>query len=307
VPASRPERIEVTIGRAASHLAQDIERDRVDYMFDPVPSDARRSARARAPGQYEEHVTNSTYYFWLNNELPPFDDVHVRRAVHRGLDKLALARLYGGLLQVTCNFFPPGVPGYEALRPCPFGKTRGHPVAARAAIRKHGADGARVVVWGLSQEPSSAVVLAFVDQLRDLGFDASANIVSPSVYFQVIGNAKTPDLNAGFANWFQYFPHPSSFAAAVRGDLIRPRGNYNFSRTNHPALTRAIKRLQARPLNEATRRRWAAIDRRIVNDAGVIPYGHLRATVYVSDRVELENCPVWHPVYVVDYTRFCLD
>ena len=46
--------------------------------------------------RYEEFVTASTYYFWMNHKVPPFDDPKVREAVAMGIDKPALARLYAG-------------------------------------------------------------------------------------------------------------------------------------------------------------------------------------------------------------------
>ena len=32
-----------------------------------------------------------------------------------------LARIFGGLLKPTCNFLPPGMQGYQEIKPCPQG------------------------------------------------------------------------------------------------------------------------------------------------------------------------------------------
>lgn len=54
-------------------------------------------------------------YLAFNNRLPPFDDVHVRRALNLALDKERLARvvLQGGVVPAE-GILPPGLPGYVA-------------------------------------------------------------------------------------------------------------------------------------------------------------------------------------------------
>ncbi len=94
--------------------------------------------------------------------------------------------------------------------------------------------------------------------------------------------------------------------AAVRGDRIPASGNYNFSRTRDAQLTAEIRRLQRQRELSETLDEWAAVDRQVVNDAGVIPYGHLKFPTFMSERMDFERCSPSHPVYVTDYTRFCL-
>jgi peptide/nickel transport system substrate-binding protein len=309
VPRPALEQLTIRIMPSTERQAQDVSGGRLDYMFDPVPADLRPEVRRNHADRYEEFVSNSTYYFWLNSSIPPFDDRRLRRAVHLGLDKPALARLYGGLLEPTCNWLPPPMPGYRAIDPCPYGDPlgAGHVARARAAVRRAGATGTRVTVWGNTAAPTKQVTEAFADQLQAIGFEPEVKTVSPSVYFQVIGG-DSDRLQAGFGNWFQDFPHPASFMEAVRGDRIPHGANYNFSRTNLPRLTRAIKRLRrVRGLSPGVLDRWAALDRVVVDDAGVVPFGHLKYATFMSERMDFGRCSPSHPVAITDYTRFCLD
>jgi peptide/nickel transport system substrate-binding protein len=308
VPEARLSRVEIAIGANARLAAQRIARNKMDYMFDPLPADMLTEIRRDYPDRYEENISNSTFYFWLNSKEPPFDNRELRHAVHTALDKPALARLYGGLMHPTCNFLPPGVPGYTPIDPCPYGDpgAGGDVAAARKIVRQEGATGTEVNVWGLSAEPSEAVVLAYADVLEQIGFRPEVKIVGPPVYFQTIGNASTKRAHTGFANWFQEFPHPASFMAAVRGDLITPTGNYNFSRTDIPALTQRINQLQRHSNLDTTLDDWAAVDRQVIDDAGIVPYGHLIYTTFMSDRMDFKHCSPFHPVYITDYSRFCL-
>jgi peptide/nickel transport system substrate-binding protein len=307
VPAAKLERIEVRIGRNARVQAQQVARNKLDYMLDPIPADMLSQIRREHPDRYEENVTNSTFYFWLNSSIPPFDNHRLRQAVHYALDKPALAKLYGGLIEPTCNFLPPGLPGYKRLSPCPYGSPNSHGniEKARAIVEQEDARRTEVTVWGPSVSPSDGVVEAFADRLKQIGLRPNLEIVAPSIYFQAIGNESTNELHAGFANWFQEFPHPASFMAAVRGDLITSTGNYNFSHTDIPALTRRIKTLQTKRLANHVAD-WSEIDREVIEDAGVVPYGHLRYTTFVSDRIDFDACSPFHPVYIADFSRVCL-
>jgi peptide/nickel transport system substrate-binding protein len=309
VPAAKLERIEIQIGRNARTQTQRIVRNDLDYMIDPVPADLLGQIRREHPDRYEENVSNSTFYFWLNSSIPPFDNHELRQAVHIAIDKPGLSRLYGGLMQPTCNFLPPRIPGHEPLDPCPYGDpdSNGDIEKARAIVEQERAEGTEVNVWGLSATPSEQVVEAFADRLDQIGLRPKLKILAPSVYPQVIGNESTSGLHAGFANWFQEFPHPASFMAAVRGDLIANTGNYNFSHTDIPALTRRIKQLQQDRDLAGTRDDWAALDRQVIRDAGIVPYGHLRYTTLMSDRMNFDDCSPFHPVYIADYSRLCLQ
>ncbi len=55
----------------------------------------------------------NTYYFWMNTEKAPFDDLKVRQAINYAVDPEALNRIFGGRLHPTQQILPPGMPGYE--------------------------------------------------------------------------------------------------------------------------------------------------------------------------------------------------
>ena len=81
----------------------------------------------------------------MNSSVPPFDKLAVRRAVNLGIAEDALARVFGGLLEPTCNFLPPDIPGYEKLDPCPYGAPGKSTDIARAKrlVRRAGRGGSR--------------------------------------------------------------------------------------------------------------------------------------------------------------------
>jgi len=249
--------------------------------------------------------TASTYYFFLNHRTPPFDRKEVRQAVHFGLDKQAMVRVFGGNLRPSCTFLPPVLLPGQPTWPCPYGDPNGEPQVERARqmIAAAGATGAKVTVWGNDEAQTHQTTLTFVAALDAIGLDGRARIIDGERYYQTIGNQRTR-AQAGFTNWFQDFPHPGNFFFLVDPDTIQPRNNQNFGNIDDPVIKSELDRLDPLPLADALPA-YAALDRRVVEEANVIPYGHRLLPLNTSARVPPE-CVVFHPVFQVDFSRLCV-
>ena len=96
IPAGKLDKITTKIIKSAQRQAQDVISGELDYMQDPPPADIKPEVKAKYSDRYEEHTAASTYYFFMNTRVPPFDDPKVREAVNWGVDKPALARIFAG-------------------------------------------------------------------------------------------------------------------------------------------------------------------------------------------------------------------
>ena len=314
VPPGHVDKITTKIIKDQSQQAQDVLDNELDYMQDPPTADLKPTiVEEVGPGtedqRYEEFTTASTYYFFMNERVPPFDDPKVREAVNIGLDKVALAKLFAGELAPGCTFLPPGMPGYdEALdtTECPWGDPNEAPdvETAKQMIEDAGAAGAKVTVYGNNDDPTDKVTQNYAAQLNELGFDATPKILDGGVYFQTIGNEKTK-AQTGFANWFQDYPHPLNFYFLVDGDTIQPTNNQNYGYVDDPRINETIDKLELEPDLEAAADDWEELDNYLVNEAHLAPYGHRKLATFVSDRIDFEST-VFHPVYNNDYTSFQL-
>ena len=311
IPPGQVDTITTRIVRSTARQAQDVISGELDYMQDPPPADLKPEIRARYEDRYEEHVTVSTFYFFMNTRTPPFDDPRVREAVNYGVDKPALARIFAGELDPGCSFLPPGMPGSdEALdvEECPWGNPNEPPdlERARQLIQEAGADGASVTVWGNTDDPTPQVTEAYTEMLNEIGLKAEPKIIDGGVYFQTIGNRETAP-QTGFANWYQDFPHPKNFMFLVDGASIQPTHNQNFGNVDDPEITEGIAELNREPeLTEDVVERWRELNRKVVERAWVAPWGHRKISTFLSERMDFENCSRFHPVYGNDYSSFCL-
>ena len=115
IPTGHVDKITTEIIKNQSQQAQDVLDQRAGLHAGSASgghqADGARGGRPRRfiePQRYEEFTTSSTYYFFMNHNVPPFDDPEVRKAVNIGIDKVALAKLFAGELAPGCSFLPAG-------------------------------------------------------------------------------------------------------------------------------------------------------------------------------------------------------
>jgi peptide/nickel transport system substrate-binding protein len=311
IPPAKIDKITTKIVKSAQRQAQDVISGELDYMQDPPPADLKPEVKAKYSDRYREQTAASTYYFFMNTRLPPFDDPQVREAVNYGVDKPALARIFAGELAPGCSFLPPGLPGYdEALdvEDCKWGNPNDPPdlEKAREMIKEAGVDGMELTVYGNNDDPTDKVTEAYADMLNKMGFKATPKIVDGGVYFQTIGSAETK-AQTGFLNWFQDFPHPKNFFFLVDGKSIQPTNSQNPGNVDDPEITKGIAELNLEPeITDEVAGQWEELNKELVDKGYIVPYGHRKLSTFFSERMDFENCSLFHPVYFNDYSSWCL-
>ena len=317
IPTGNVDKITTEIIKDQAKQTQDLINNDLDYMQDPPVADLKSEVIERfgpdgsETQRYEEFTTASTYYFFMNTRVAPFDNPKVREAVNLGIDKPALARLFAGEMQPGCAFTPPGTVGYNEeldTTGCPYGDPSQPPdlEAAKAALEEAGEVGTKVTVWGNNDDPTDKVTQAYADMLNQIGFDAEPKIVDGGVYFQTIGNEKTAP-QTGFSNWFLDWPHPLNLWFLVDPDSIQPVNNQNYGNVDDPEIKKELDRLNLEPDVEAVAEDWAALDEYLVAppQSYIAPWGHRKLATFLSERMDWDSA-VFHPVYFNDYTTFAL-
>ena len=169
----------------------------------------------------------------------------MRQAVNYAVDPAALERIYAGQLAATQQILPPGMPGYKKFEPLPARPGQGEGTDRRSRPqrpRDHGLDRQRTA-------PTTKRANYYEACSSELGFDTTLKVVSADNYFTVIGNGSTPDLDTGWANWFEDYPHPNDFfQPLLAGESIEPTNNTNWSQFDDPALNAKIDQLGAEQL-----------------------------------------------------------
>ena len=298
IPSGHVDKIEIEVQRNQSTQVNDIESGKLNWIFDPPPTDRYQEVKEKFEGtQFTAEPTISTYYFWMNSTVEPFNNLKVREAVNYAVDPAALERIYTGQIVGTQQILPPGMPGYKKIELFP------HNVAkAKELVAESGVKDKEITVWTDSESPNNDAGTYYQGVLEEIGFKVELKILNPDNYFTVIGNTSTPNLDTGFADWFEDFPHPNDFFdILLNGESIQSTNNQNFSQINVKPLNEKINKLSEEQLGSQQETEYAELDEEFMKEATWAPYGTRTLALFVSENINLETA-IWNPTFETELT-----
>jgi peptide/nickel transport system substrate-binding protein len=298
IPGGHVGRIEISVIWNQGAQVKELKDGRLDWLFDPPPTRRQPELEAGAGGaQLRVEPTRSTYYFWLNTREAPFDSLKVRQAVEYAVDPHKLSLIYSGQMAPTDQILPPDMPGYEQFDLYPTNMQTAHQL-----IREADPKDRQITVWTDRESPNDDAGIYYSGVLQELGFRVTLKIVNPANYFLAISSRQTADLDTGFADWFEDYPHPDDFLGPLL--TTKPFGGLNFSQLVAPKLNQEVAALARRsgPIDEPA---YAALDRSFMRLAPIVPYGTRTLTAAFSRNVDLTGF-IWNPTFESDLTSFKL-
>jgi peptide/nickel transport system substrate-binding protein len=300
LPSGHVDKIEISVIRNPSTQVNETERGKIDWMQSPVTPDSYQRVKEKYEGtQFRLEPTVSTYYFWMNMKKPPFDDQKVREAVNYALDTRALERIYAGQIAALHQILPPGMPGHKPYNLYPHDMAK-----AKQLIKEANPSDRDITVWADSEPESGEAAQYYQGVLSELGFNAKLKEISADNYYPVISNQSTPDLDTGWFDWFEDYPHPNDFfQPLLSGESIVPVGNTNFSQTDIPELNEKISKLGEENLGPKQEAGYAQLDKEFMEQAPWAPYGTRTLSTFVSSAIDLDKV-VWNPTFQDDLTSF---
>src|SRR5438105_12926420 len=186
-PSGQPDKVVANIITQPVAAYQQVISGKSDYDFQPIPNDRLPEAQSKYKDQLRIYTNANTYYYALNNAIPPFNNIKARKAVQMAVDPNAIiSGIYGGLGRPTENFLPPGYPQYKKINAWHFDLA-----AAKKLVQQSGTSGAPVDVYGPNEDPSKSNTEYLAGQLTKIGYKTKLHLLSHAVYFQTIGNQAT--------------------------------------------------------------------------------------------------------------------
>lgn len=300
LPDGHVDRIEFEVRSNPNTQVDEVERGQVDWMKNQPPPDRYQDLKERFEGtQFREEPTISVYYFWLNTQAPPFDDVRVRQAVNYAFDPEAMERIYAGTISRTQQVLPSQMPGYRKIELYPHNMRKAEKLIAAADPADRD-----VTVWTNNLPPNDEAGEYFQQLLEDLGFNAKLKAVNAANYFTLTGNASTPDLDAGWSNWFLDYPHPDDyFQPQLAGESIAANGNTNWANFDDPAINAKIRELGRQQLSPQLEREYGDLDEEVMKRAPWAPFGSLTLGTFVAEDIDLDELII-SPIFGQDLTSF---
>lgn len=289
-------------GTADAHLTA-IQRGRADSFvaFRGFPQDRLQETRTRYAAQLHVTPKTTTFYFLLNTNRPPFDDVRARQAVAFAVDRGRLVERLGGddLAAPACQLLPPNFPAYDRYCPHTLHPSNGGAWTAPNLERAHeliaesGTHGMPVDVVGVKGEGDfPELTTSLIQTLKQLGYRTRVTRLTPEEYFTgkvLFGQPGPNGIEAAPFGWITDYPSPAN---VMSGNLPCPINPY----TCDPARDRKLRELvelQARDA-QAANEGWARLDREVTDQAIIVPVINPNVIDFVSRRVRNYQR---HPVF----------
>ena len=299
-PSGHVDKAKMTVVRNPETQVNDIEQGKYDWMQNPPPASRYAQVKAKFEGtQFKVVPTISVYYFWMNTTRPPFNDVKVRQAVNYAIDPAALERIYSGQIKASHQILPDGMPGHKAFDLYPYNLAKAKKMMEEANPSKK-----NITVWTDTESPNKEAGEYYEGVLKELGFNTTLKEINADNYFTVIGNRSTPNLDTGWSDWFQDYPHPNDFfQPLLSGESILDTNNGNFAEINEPDLNKEISTLREQQLKPETEEKYAALDKKYMELAPWAPYGQRTLSTFVSTAINLESV-IFNPTFGHYLTSF---
>jgi YVTN family beta-propeller protein len=272
-PDGFPDEIAVRLGAPRAEVAA-VEDGAADIALFYYGIGQVARLRTRYGARLHTDPNPGTWYAFMNVHTPPFDDVHVRRALNYAVDRGRVAELLGTREThvPTCQLLPPGIQGYTpscpfTANPNPAGTWNGPDVArARRLVAASGTRGMKVEFWG--SHPRESLGRYFAALLRRLGYRSSVRTFDDMIMvFETSVNEPRRPPQIGLWGWAADSAAPLSFLKPL---VSCSAGGENFSHLCDPQIDAQMEQAAAAPGPEASEL-WRHVEASLAAQAPTVP------------------------------------
>jgi peptide/nickel transport system substrate-binding protein len=227
------------------------------------------------------------YYAALNTQVPPFNNINLRKAAIAASNREAYLLARGGKLvgSVATHFIYPEVPGFQqAGGQAGFGQDyvsnlAGNMAVATKYMKLAGypsgkyTGSASVLIVGSNSDPGPQEMQIVQNGLNALGFKTTIKAVpQQTMYGKFCGYVKAHVNVCPTAGWIEDFPDPyAALFVPFSGEAIVPVNNSNWAVLNDPKVNKAIDSGAAITNTSQRLAAFAKADKMIVDTAAAIP------------------------------------
>lgn len=243
-----PDRFELTVNTSQSDVYDRLEAGLLEAAFTPAaPAVLRRHlTRDELRPRLRLNAGDRVSFITMNMALPPFDDVHVRRALNMAMDLDALRRASGGPVsgEIATHLVPDDLTGgrlsssaYHPFQAPPFD---GDLEAARAemALSPYDADGdgrcdaaacRDVLAINADEAPWTTMSPIVRESAAAIGIDLRVREMPLSAAQTVAGTPSRRVPMTLFVGFLKDVPDPLPFMELLRSSAILPSGTTNLA------------------------------------------------------------------------------
>jgi peptide/nickel transport system substrate-binding protein len=293
-----PEKIVWTFNQPFDSLPTEVESGDADTAN--ISPGATVAVAAKYPGRFHQVPDTAVACLALNTSRPLFRSRSLRRAVSYAIDRRALTAQWGLYAERTIDhYLPAAMPGHRNVS---IYGTKPNLKKARALAKGHVPPGAEAVMY-LRNGSSPAFARAQIVQqdLAKIGITVDITPFSPD---RDAARRGAPFDIVDSGCWFAEYPDPYAVLnLSFDGDLIRAKGNTNFSYFNSARFNQRLE-AASRLKGAARYRAYGKIDVDLARtQAPAVAYATFNSSpVFVSRRI---GCIRMNPVYGLSYGALC--
>jgi len=240
-----PDEVRFLVGASNTDIYNKIEAGDLDFAVSSIPPQVLRKYTTDPSLKKYFHANSGdrTWYLTMNTTQPPFDDVHVRRAMNWVMDKANLVKAWGGptIGAVANHIAPDSLFGNQLAEYKPYKTAGDHGNVAKAKAAMKGSKYDTAGNGTCSAKECKGVLLISDTRAVDTAMlpviEAGAKKLGITFTVRTINGAyptiQTPSKNIPFAErpgWGKdYADALTFFSPLFDGRNIIPQGNTNYS------------------------------------------------------------------------------
>jgi oligopeptide transport system substrate-binding protein len=269
--------VEIQVGQDPSVSLLRLKKGEVDLTGDGIPPAQFQSVMAD-PSLKNQVIAGKqlqTSYLALNTQVPPLDDVRVRRAINMAINKDRIVRIINNRAVPATQPLPPRMPGYDQnYKGYPY-----DPEGAKKLLSEAGhPNGFGTTLYSINTDPNPRIAQAIQQDLAQIGIKAELKALASSVVIQAGGTPKeAPMIWSGGMAWIADFPDPSGFYWTILGCGGATQGGWNWSWYCNKEIDERAAKADAMVVagESATRIQiWRSIFLDVMKDAPWVPIFH---------------------------------
>lgn len=220
------------------------------------------------------------YYYTFNQNIEPFQDVRVRKAIQMGIDRQAiLDALFDGRGDVLSGIMPPGLVGYNPDLP----EIKYDPEGAKALLAEAGyPDGFEMTITQENNSPDTLSRNELVQaMLGEIGVKVNIEQVDEATWYAVRAEGELPMYTT---SWSADYNDPDNFFYTFFAPGNTEKRSFNFK---NEELSQRVVAARAITDNDERMKEYQALEKEIIQDeAAWVPLFCKQHIFVTSDRLK---------------------
>jgi peptide/nickel transport system substrate-binding protein len=274
-----PGRYEFAYGSEATQIAQRLISDNGDdknavTLNTGIPSQFAQQVMGQADLKARMLSALNPYSYFYAINTSRVTDLNVRKALITAFPKQQVRQVAGGPLagDLATTILSPTVQGQDPFDLYKVPAT-GDPEAAKKLLNGK----TPTIVFAYQQtETNERSAVVITQALEKADFKVVRKPISAETWYDQL-NKKDNGLDLYLAGWAADWPGGSGVIPAIFDGRTIADGTYNYARLDDPEINAEIDRIGKMPNLVEQNKQWAALDKKIMEKAAVVPYLYERS------------------------------